>query len=86
MQQDNARYVLSWTPNQSLGPPLSVELRAEAGAGPLDVLTLRHFTLPTRIFVTKTVAEKSAGPTPPPLPPGALAAAQKVGVPLPETK
>nr|WP_255504261.1 ImcF-related family protein [Caballeronia sp. EK] len=85
-QQDNARYVLSWTPDQGLSAPLSVQLRAEADAGPLDVLQLRHFTLPTRIFVTKTVADKPSGPTPPPLPPGALAAAQKVGVPLPETK
>jgi hypothetical protein len=52
-------------------------------AGPLDVLALRHFTLPSRIFVTKTLAEKATGQPPPPLPPGALAAAQKVGVPLP---
>nr|WP_244158685.1 ImcF-related family protein [Caballeronia fortuita] len=85
-QQDNARYVLSWTPEQGMSPPLSVQVRAEAGAGPLDVLALRHFTLPSRVFVTRTMAEKSAGPTPPPLPPGALAAAQKVGVPLPEVK
>jgi type VI secretion system protein ImpL len=85
-QQDNARYVLSWMPDQGLSPPLSVQLRAEADAGPLNVLQLRHFTLPTRIFVTKTAADKPTGPTPPPLPPGALAAAQKVGVPLPETK
>ncbi|SAK58657.1 ImcF domain-containing protein [Caballeronia fortuita] len=82
-QQDNARYLLSWTPDQGAGPLLSVQLRAEAGAGPLDVLALRHFTLPSRIFVTKTLAEKAAGPTPPPLPPGAWAVAQKVGVPLP---
>ncbi len=82
-QQDNARYLLSWTPDQGAGSSLSVQLRAEAGAGPLDVLALRHFTLPSRIFVTKTLAEKATGQPPPPLPPGALAAAQKVGVPLP---
>ncbi|RDK01846.1 ImcF-related family protein [Paraburkholderia lacunae] len=50
--QDSARYLLAWKPDQSLGIPLSVQLRSEAGAGPLDVLALRHFTLPTRIFVT----------------------------------
>jgi type VI secretion system protein ImpL len=53
-QQDNARYLLSWTPDQSEGIALRVQLRSEAGAGPLDVLTLRHFTLPTRIFVTQS--------------------------------
>jgi type VI secretion system protein ImpL len=84
-QQDNARYVLTWTPEASLNPPLSVELRAEGGAGPLDILQLRHFTLPTRIFVTSTAKDgaKYAGPNPPPLPSGAITAAQKVGVPLP---
>ncbi|WP_277182335.1 ImcF-related family protein [Caballeronia sp. BR00000012568055] len=84
-QQDNARYVLTWTPEASLNPPLSVELRAEGGAGPLDILQLRHFTLPTRIFVTNTAKDgaKYTGPNPPPLPPGAITAAQKVGVPLP---
>ncbi|WP_235012299.1 ImcF-related family protein [Caballeronia catudaia] len=87
-QQDNARYLLSWTPDQSLGVPLSVQLRAEAGAGPLDVLQLRHFALPTRIFVTSVAKDgsKLSGPTPPPLPPGAIASAQKLGVPLPVMK
>ncbi|SAK81017.1 ImcF domain-containing protein [Caballeronia catudaia] len=87
-QQDNARYLLSWTPDQSLGIPLSVQLRAEGGAGPLDVLQLRHFTLPTRIFVTSAAKDgpKLSGPTPPPLPPGAVASAQKLGVPLPSLK
>ncbi|SAK97542.1 ImcF domain-containing protein [Caballeronia hypogeia] len=86
-QHDNARYVLSWTPEQSIGIPLSVQLRAEGGAGPLDVLSLRHFTLPARIFITSTAKDgpKNSGPNLPPLPPGAIASAQKVGVPLPET-
>ncbi len=84
-QQDNARYVLSWTPDQNAGVPLSVQLRAEGGAGPLDVLQLRHFALPTRIFMTSTPrdAAKQTSASPPPLPPGAITAAQKVGVPLP---
>ncbi|WP_250527468.1 ImcF-related family protein [Caballeronia sp. GAWG2-1] len=85
-QQDNARYLLSWTPDQSLTPPLSVQLRAETGAGPLDVLVLRHFALPERIFMSGAAKQASVSPgrTPPPLPPGALAAAQKIGVALPD--
>ncbi|WP_235012136.1 ImcF-related family protein [Caballeronia catudaia] len=87
-QQDNARYLLSWTPEQGTSLPLSVQLRAEAGAGPLDVLQLRHFALPARIFVTSSAKDgsKLSGPTPPPLPPGAIASAQKLGVPLPSMK
>ncbi|PLZ04030.1 type VI secretion protein VasK [Burkholderia sp. WAC0059] len=62
--QDSARYLLSWNPDPSLGIPLRVQLRSEAGAGPLDVLALRHFTLPTRIFVTgpSPAARKQASP------------------------
>ncbi|SAL51082.1 ImcF domain-containing protein [Caballeronia arvi] len=87
-QQDGARYLLSWTPDQSQALPLAVQLRADAGAGPLDVLALRHFTLPSRIFVTNPAkeAQKQTIATPPPLPPGALTAAARVGVPLPQIK
>ncbi|SAK64777.1 ImcF-related family protein [Caballeronia ptereochthonis] len=87
-QQDGARYLLSWTPDQSQAPPLSMQMRAEAGAGPLDVLALRHFTLPTRIFVTNAARDgpKKTMANPPPLPPGALAAAARLGVPLPQGK
>jgi type VI secretion system protein ImpL len=68
-----------------LGTPLRVQLRSEAGAGPLDVLALRNFTLPGRIFVTAParVAQKPALPGPPPLPPAAIAAAKHAAVPLP---
>ncbi|WP_322062867.1 ImcF-related family protein [Paraburkholderia sp. J63] len=84
-QQDNARYLLTWTPDASQGIELKVQLRSDAGAGPLDVLKLRHFTLPTRIFVA---AGASAGPratasSPPPLPPAAIAAARHAAMPLP---
>ncbi|WP_374626010.1 ImcF-related family protein [Pandoraea sp.] len=48
--QDSARHVLTWLPDQAADTPLRVQMRSEAGAGPLDVLQLRHFTLPTRIF------------------------------------
>ena len=84
-QQDNARYLLTWTPDTSQGIPLKVQLRSEAGGGPLDVLQLRNFALPTQVFVT---AAANGGPkvstiNPPPLPPSAIAAAQHAAVPLP---
>ncbi|KVU66554.1 type VI secretion protein VasK [Burkholderia ubonensis] len=84
-QQDNARYLLTWTPDTSQGIPLMVQLRSEAGAGPLDVLQLRNFSLPKRVFVTGAA---TGGPSlsainPPPLPPSAVAAAQHAAVPLP---
>ncbi|KVG52525.1 type VI secretion protein VasK [Burkholderia ubonensis] len=84
-QQDSARYLVTWMPDTSVGLPLRVQLRSEAGAGPLDVLQLRHFTLPTRIFVTGAA---KAGPklsaiSPPPLPPSAIAAAKHAAMPLP---
>ncbi|CAN0625832.1 type VI secretion system protein ImpL [Burkholderia multivorans] len=84
-QQDSARYLLTWTPDTSQGIPLKVQLRSEAGAGPLDVLQLRRFSLPTRIFATGSA---QAGPTrvaenPPPLPASAIAAAKHAAMPLP---
>lgn len=84
-QQDGARYLLTWTPDTSQGIPLKVQLRSEAGAGPLDVLQLRNFALPTRVFVTSAA---SGGPrlstvNPPPLPPSAIAAAKHAATPLP---
>jgi type VI secretion system protein ImpL len=72
-------------PMPGLGIPLRVQLRSESGAGPLDVLALRNFTLPGRIFVTAPVkgAQKPALPGPPPLPLAAIAAAKRAAVPLP---
>lgn len=84
-QQDNARYLLTWTPDASTGIALRVQLRGEAGAGPLDVLQLRHFALPTRIFATGGVksAPGLSATTPPPLPPAVVAAAKHAAMPLP---
>lgn len=84
-QQDNARYLLTWTPDTSQSLPLKVQLRSEAGGGPLEVLQLRNFTLPPRVFVT---GSRNAGPRastigPPPLPASAIAAAKHAAVPLP---
>ena len=86
---DSARYLLSWTPDQSLGVPLRVILRSDAGAGPLEVLTLRRFSLPSRIFLTGSAKDKTTGASmrasagPPPLPPEALEAAAHAAMPLP---
>ena len=73
------------SPESGLGTPLRVQLRSEAGAGPLDVLVLRNFTLPGRIFVTASAkgTQKPARVGPPPLPPSAVAAAKHAAVPLP---
>ncbi|MGH8779860.1 ImcF-related family protein [Paraburkholderia sp.] len=86
MSQDSARYLLTWMPDQSQGIPLRVQLRSEAGAGPLDVLTLRHFILPSRIFVTASAKAswKHTSSGPPPLPPAAIAAAKHAATPLPQ--
>ncbi|MDN7425896.1 ImcF-related family protein [Burkholderia sp. AU45388] len=84
-QQDNARYLLTWMPDTSQSIPLKVQLRAEAGAGPLDVLQLRNFALPARIFVTGAAGTgpKMSTASPPPLPAAAIAAAKHAAVPLP---
>ncbi|WP_179402254.1 ImcF-related family protein [Burkholderia guangdongensis] len=84
-RQDGARYLLTWTPDTSQEIPLRVQLRSEAGAGPLDVLQLRHFALPARIFLTGSAR---SGPmlsasNPPPLPASMIAAAKHAAVPLP---
>ncbi|WP_241241199.1 ImcF-related family protein [Burkholderia cenocepacia] len=84
-QQDNARYLLTWMPDTSQGIPLKVQLRSEAGAGPLDVLQLRNFALPARIFVTgpASTGPKMSTASPPPLPAAAIVAAKHAAVPLP---
>jgi type VI secretion system protein ImpL len=85
MPQDNARYLLSWTPDPSQGIPLKVQLRSESGAGPLDMLALRHFSLPQRIFLTGSPqgAQKRALRGSPPLPAAMLESARLARVPLP---
>ncbi|PHP87976.1 type VI secretion protein VasK [Burkholderia sp. AU18528] len=84
-QQDNARYLLTWTPDTSQGMPLRVQLRSEAGAGPIDVLQLRHFALPARVFVTAAANAGARGSAsgPPPLPTSAIEAEKHAAVPLP---
>jgi type VI secretion system protein ImpL len=85
-QQDNARYLLTWTPDASTGIALKVQLRGDAGSGPLDVLQLRHFTLPSQIFAAGSAKAAPGLPanTPPPLPPAAIIAARRAAIPLPQ--
>jgi type VI secretion system protein ImpL len=64
---------------------LQVQLRSEVGAGPLDVLKLRHFALPTRIFLRSDAGGRpvATGSNPPPLPVTAIEAAKRASTPLP---
>jgi type VI secretion system protein ImpL len=84
-QQDNARYLLTWAPDQSSAIALNVQLRSDSGAGPMEVLQLRHFKLPDRIFVVSTSQAQAGGVLsgPPPLPPAALEAGRRAAVSLP---
>ena len=69
----------------SLTYPLTYLMRTDVGKGPLELLALRGFVLPSRIFVTRAAAPRAGGAAsvPPPLPPGALAAARHASVPIP---
>lgn len=61
---DSTRYQLTW--EQPDAAPLRYVLRTQVGAGPLDLLKLRGFRMPERIFV---VGKAGAVPLLPPLPP-----------------
>ncbi|KVN83582.1 type VI secretion IcmF C-terminal domain-containing protein, partial [Burkholderia ubonensis] len=64
---DSTRYQLTWNaPNDE---PLRYVLRAQVGAGPLDLLKLRGFRMPERIFVVDKAGSQPAFLSPPPLPP-----------------
>jgi type VI secretion system protein ImpL len=76
-------------PPRALQKPLAVQvqLRSESGAGPLDALMLRHFVLPSRIFLSSATGKRPANQAsnPPPLPAAALEAAKHAATPLPRT-
>ncbi|MBB5409209.1 type VI secretion system protein ImpL [Paraburkholderia sp. HC6.4b] len=69
----------------SMTHPLRYLIRTDVGRGPLELLALRGFTLPSRIFIDSTVksAGQSAPPGPPPLPKAAREAAKHASVSLP---
>ncbi|MDH6147995.1 MULTISPECIES: ImcF-related family protein [Paraburkholderia] len=66
--------------------PLRYLIRTDVGKGPLELLALRGFSLPTRIFAEPATpgakAPKPGGP--PPLPKAALSAAKHASVPIPQ--
>ncbi|WP_025601228.1 ImcF-related family protein [Burkholderia sp. WSM2230] len=61
---DSARYQLTW--DQPDAAPLRYVLRTQVGAGPLDLLKLRGFKMPERVFV---VGKARGTVLLPPLPP-----------------
>ncbi|NML32740.1 ImcF-related family protein [Paraburkholderia antibiotica] len=65
--------------------PLTYVMRTDAGKGPLELLALRGFSMPTKIFqpaaASNAAAMKNAGP--PPLPASAVAAARHAAISLP---
>ncbi|HEV7833918.1 MAG TPA: ImcF-related family protein, partial [Caballeronia sp.] len=64
--------------------PLSYFMRVEVGKGPLELLALRGFKLPRRMFIEKPrVMLPSNGANPPPLPKAAREAAKQAVTPLP---
>lgn len=66
--------------------PLRYLIRTDVGKGPLELLALRGFTLPSRIFIDRSapVARQPVPAGPPPLPKAAIAAAKRAAVPIPQ--
>ncbi|WP_433704956.1 ImcF-related family protein [Paraburkholderia sacchari] len=66
--------------------PLRYLIRTDAGRGPLELLALRGFALPSRIFINRSApaARQPAPAGPPPLPKAAIAAAKHAAVPIPQ--
>ena len=79
---DDSRFELVWdgttasgdtkatsaTAGNDTGAPLRYLLRGQAGAGPLELLRLRGFQMPDRIFVTGRAGVIAGLPSLPPLP------------------
>lgn len=64
-QLDSTRYQMTW--NAANGAPLSYVMRTQLGAGPVELLKLRGFRMPERIFI---VGKAGVPPSLPPLPEG----------------
>jgi type VI secretion system protein ImpL len=69
----------------SMTHPLRYLIRTDVGKGPLELLALRGFTLPSRIFIDRAApGTKTPAPAgPPPLPKAAIVAAKHAAVSLP---
>jgi len=59
LQLDTTRYALTWRDGED-GPPLRYVLRPKIGAGPVELLKLRGFRMPERVFVIGE-PERNAG-------------------------
>jgi type VI secretion system protein ImpL len=64
---DSTTYALTF--NQGNGVPLHYDLKTQVGAGPLDLLKLRGFKLPQRIFMVGKGGALAGVASLPPLPP-----------------
>ena len=66
--------------------PLSYLMRTDVGKGPLELLALKGFVLPNRMFIDKAMraANTSTANSPPPLPKAARDAAKHAVTPLPD--
>ncbi|MDE1180313.1 ImcF-related family protein [Paraburkholderia sp.] len=86
-----ARGPLATAPTE-LAFPLTYLMRTEVGQGPLELLALRGFVMPSRIFSTASngsnasearPGERTQTAGPPPLPKAVIDAARHIDVPLP---
>ncbi|WP_438392462.1 ImcF-related family protein [Caballeronia sp. DA-9] len=65
--------------------PLSYFMRTDVGKGPLELLALKGFRLPSQMFIDKPLATlQGSGANPPPLPKAAREAAKHAAMPLPD--
>lgn len=72
-------------PLANVAYPLSYLMRTDVGKGPLELLALKGFVLPNRMFIDKPRAGTTdRSPNPPPLPKAALDAAKHAATPLPD--
>jgi len=72
--------------SSNLTYPLSYVMRTDVGKGPLELLALKGFTLPDRMFIDKPAhgANIRTSASPPPLPKAARDAAKHAVTPLPD--
>jgi len=64
--------------------PLSYVMRTDVGKGPLELLALKGFALPNRMFIDKPRVVSPSTANPPPLPKAAREAAKHAATPLPD--
>ncbi|WP_322789555.1 ImcF-related family protein [Paraburkholderia caribensis] len=66
---------------------LGYMMRTDVGKGPLELLALKGFVLPSRIFVSRSpgTANMARDNSPPPLPKAALEAGKRAAIPLPQS-